>query len=578
LALRRFAGPFVASTVLSLIQPLAPIETAAAPSAVDLLLRSGKLAPDALDRAARSAAEADEPVEAALTKLGLVSERDLAEAFGTALGLPVLTAADLPKNLAIPAASPKFLRHFRVLPIAVADEAVDLAMANPQDDYAAKAMALLAGKPVRRLVATAGDLDAALDRLLDAGGGAEPIGATATGTDDVERLKDLASDAPVIRLVNQLISRAVETRASDIHVEPAADRLLIRYRIDGLMRELDSPPLRLRDAVVSRIKIMARLNIAERRLPQDGRMSFSVRGTEIDFRVATVPTIHGESVVIRILDQGQLSLDFAALGFDEATLERYRAVLDQPHGILLVTGPTGSGKTTTLYASLAALNTPERKIMTIEDPVEYQLDRINQVQVQSQIGLTFARALRAFLRQNPNIVMVGEIRDLETAQIAVQAALTGHMILSTLHTNDAASGITRLLDMGVEDYLLTSTVNGIAAQRLVRKLCLACRQPYEALPGFMQRFAPGIDRPVTLYRAVGCAECGGSGFHGRTTILEILPITDDIRRLILAHAPSGEIQRVAVSQGMRTMHEHGVAKALAGITTIEEALSAVRDA
>jgi general secretion pathway protein E len=570
--------------VLKLIHPAVSIDpdpadaAAPEPTALQILRRTNKLGAEALDRASRSAAETGEPVEAALTKLGLVSERDLAEAFGTALGLPVLAAQDLPRHgLPLPQASPKFLRHFRVLPIALSDGAIDLAMANPLDDYAVKAITLLAGVPIRRFVATAGDIDAALDRLSEAGGTDDPADAPATGGDDVERLKDLASDAPVIRLVNQLIARAVETRASDIHIEPAADRLLIRYRIDGLMRELDSPPLRLRDAVISRVKIMAKLNIAERRLPQDGRMSFSVRGTEIDFRVSTVPTIHGESVVIRILDQGQLSLDFAALGFDEAALLRYRAVLEQPHGILLVTGPTGSGKTTTLYASLAALNTPERKIMTIEDPVEYQLDRVNQVQVQSQIGLTFARALRAFLRQNPNIIMVGEIRDLETAQIAVQAALTGHMILSTLHTNDAASGITRLLDMGVEDYLLTSTVNGIVAQRLVRKLCLACRQPYEALPTFTARFAPGLDRAVTLYRAVGCPDCGGSGFHGRTTILEILPITDAIRRLILDHAPSGEIQRVAVAEGMRTMHEHGVAKVLVGITTIEEALSATRD-
>ena len=571
--------------MLKLIHPadppvVAPAERPAV-TPIELLLEAGKLGADALERARRSAAEAGEPVEAALTKLGLVSERDLAHAFGTALGLRILSVAEFPAGEPpLPQTSRKFLRHFRVVPVALADGVLDLAMANPLDDYAAKAMALLAGISVRRVVATAGDIDAALDRLLEAdtGDAGDPAESSDTGGGDVERLKDLASDAPVIRLVNQLITRAVETRASDIHIEPAADRLLIRYRIDGLMRELDSPPLRLRDAVVSRVKIMARLNIAERRLPQDGRMSFSVRGTEIDFRVSTVPTIHGESVVIRILDQGQLSLDFVALGFDDEALRRYRAVLDQPHGILLVTGPTGSGKTTTLYASLAALNTAERKIMTIEDPVEYQLDRINQVQVQSQIGLTFARALRAFLRQNPNIIMVGEIRDLETAQIAVQAALTGHMILSTLHTNDAASGVTRLLDMGVEDYLLTSTVNGIVAQRLVRKLCLSCRQPYEALPSFTARFAPGLDRPVTLYRAVGCPDCGGSGFHGRTTILEILPITDAIRRLILDHAPSGEIQRVAVAEGMRTMHEHGIAKALAGITAIEEALSATRDA
>jgi general secretion pathway protein E len=556
----------------------ADLATPEPPTAIDLLCRAGRLSLEALERARRSAAEAGEPVETALTKLGLVGERDLAEAFGAVLGLDVLGAAALPQTeLPLPAISEKFLRYFSVLPVALGDGAVDLAMAYPLDDYAVKAVGLFAGLPVRRQVATRGDIDAALDRLFRTAADEQPGGA-AQPDDDVERLKDLASDAPVIRLVNQLIVRAVETGASDLHIEPAADRLIIRLRIDGQMREIEAPPLKLRDAVVSRVKIMAKLNIAERRLPQDGRLSFSVRGAEIDFRVATTPTIHGESVVIRVLDQSRLSLDFAMLGFDDAALERYQALLARPHGILLVTGPTGSGKTTTLYASLAALNTPERKIMTIEDPVEYQLDRINQVQVQSQIGLTFAKALRSFLRQNPNIIMVGEIRDLETAQIAVQAALTGHMILSTLHTNDAASGITRLLDMGVEDYLLTSTVNGIVAQRLVRRLCLACRQPYEALPGFTQRLGLELDRPVTLQRAIGCPQCGGTGYHGRTTILEILTVTDGMRRLILDRAPAVELQRLAVAEGMRSMQQHGLAKALAGITTIEEVLSAAREA
>jgi general secretion pathway protein E len=570
-------GPLM-SAVPSTQSAGAAISTPEPPTAIDLLCRTGRLSLEALERARRSAVEAGEPVETALTKLGLVGERDLAEAFGAALGLSVLGAAALPQTeLPLPAISEKFLRYFRVLPVAMGAGAVDLAMAFPLDEYAVKAVGLFAGLPIRRLVATQGDIDAALDRLFRAVED-EPSSIAAEPDDDVERLRDLASDAPVIRLVNQLIVRAVETGASDLHIEPAVDRLIIRLRIDGQMREIEAPPLKLRDAVVSRVKIMAKLNIAERRLPQDGRLSFSVRGAEIDFRVATTPTIHGESVVIRVLDQSRLSLDFDVLGFDAMALDRYQALLAQPHGILLVTGPTGSGKTTTLYASLAALNTPERKIMTIEDPVEYQLDRINQVQVQSQIGLTFARALRSFLRQNPNIIMVGEIRDLETAQIAVQAALTGHMILSTLHTNDAATGITRLLDMGVEDYLLTSTVNGIVAQRLVRRLCLACRQPYEALPGFTQRLGLTLDRAVTLHRAVGCPDCGGTGYQGRTTIIEILAVTDGLRRLILDHAPATELQRLAIAEGMRSMQQHGLAKALAGITTIEEVLSAAREA
>ena len=351
----------------------------------------------------------------------------------------------------------------------------------------------------------------------------------------------------------------------------------MRTRIDGVMREIEPPPLRLRDAVVSRLKIMAQLDIAERRLPQDGRMALTVRGTRVDFRVSTVPTIHGESVVIRVLDREQVALDFAVLGFDEAALAVWRRLLGLPHGILLVTGPTGSGKTTTLYASLAALNAPERKIMTIEDPVEYQLDRVIQVQVQPAIALTFARALRAFLRQNPNIVMVGEIRDLETAQIAVQAALTGHLILSTLHTNDAASGITRLLDMGVESYLLISTVNAIMAQRLVRTLCPACREPYSAPAAVVASLGLPAEPPVTLYRPVGCPACEGSGYRGRTTILEILPLSEPIRALVLQRAPAAAIQAQAVAEGMRTLFGHGVAKARAGITTLEEVLRVTRE-
>jgi general secretion pathway protein E len=554
--------------------PLDLVAASDALSAADWLVRQGTVSPEAYARATRVAAEAGEPVEATLTKLGLVSDRDLAHAFGVTQGLELVGLPDLPQSLdGLLGLSPRFLRLFHVLPVA-REGSVVLAMADPTDAYAAQAVSLFLGASLSRLVATAADIDAALDRIEARAGTGEQVSEVAGG-DDVERLKDLASDAPVVRLVNQIITRAVESRVSDIHIEPAIDRLIVRYRIDGLMREVEAPSLRLRDAVISRVKIMAKLNIAERRLPQDGRMGMSVRGTEIDFRVSTVPTIHGESVVIRILDQDHVALDFATLGFDEAALTVYRPILERPHGILLVTGPTGSGKTTTLYASLATLNTETRKIMTIEDPVEYQIERINQVQVQSQIGLTFARALRAFLRQNPNIVMVGEIRDLETAEVAVQAALTGHMILSTLHTNDAASGITRLLDMGVEDYLLISTVNAIMAQRLVRTLCPACREAYEASPEVAAVL--GLEFPVTLYRPIGCPACEGSGFRGRTTILEILPMTETIRKLVLTRAPSGEIEAAAIRDGMRTMHRHGLEKAKAGITTVDEVLRVTRE-
>jgi general secretion pathway protein E len=355
----------------------------------------------------------------------------------------------------------------------------------------------------------------------------------------------------------------------------------VRYRIDGMLREVEPPPGRFRAAIVSRIKIMARLNIAERRLPQDGRIKLAVRGTPIDLRIATVPTMHGECVVLRLLNREGVRLDFAALGLGGRNLEVYLDALERPHGILLVTGPTGSGKTTTLYASLVRLNTPERKILTVEDPVEYQLDGINQIQVKQSIGLGFPNVLRSLLRHDPDIIMVGEIRDVETAEIAVQAALTGHLVLSTLHTNNAVSSITRLLDMGVQDYLLTSTVTGVAAQRLVRTLCPHCREPYPALPELvkqlgLQRFTGTAE--ISLCRPRGCDECLGTGYFGRTTIFETLIMSDAIRRLVLRHAESGELQRAAVEEGMRTMYEDGMIKALAGDTTIEEVLKVTREA
>jgi len=553
---------------------------------ISFLMASGKLSADALARAQRLVAETGEALAVTLTRLGLVSESDMAEAFTETLHLPRLDADALSVNeLPLPGLSLDFLRQSRVLPLPPNDGEVPLAMADPSDDAAAEAVALFAGCPVRRMVALPTDIEAALDRLLQqqskADGaedfGADDIGLRSLGGSDLERLNEAASDAPVIRLVNNLLGRAVDERGSDLHLEPTPDGLTVRLRVDGRLRALTpAVPARLRDAVVSRIKLMAGLDIAERRLPQDGRIAHSVRGQEVDFRVATAPTAHGETVVVRVLDRTQIRLDFTALGFDEIAMAALRPVLAAPHGLFLVTGPTGSGKTTTLYAALAALNTPDQKVMTIEDPVEYQLAGVQQVQVQPGIGLTFARALRSFLRHNPNIVMVGEIRDLETAQIAVQVALTGHLVLATLHTNDAASGVTRLIDMGVEDYLIASICNAILAQRLIRTICSNCRQPYDVTAGYASRLGLSCDGPVTLYRGMGCTACGGSGYKGRTTILEILPVTDKIRDLVLRRASAAEIAREAVGEGMRSMHAHGMQKALVGETTIDEVLAATR--
>ena len=553
-----------------------------------LLIERGKLNAADLDRARRVQQETPERINVILTQLGLVSERDMAEALALYLDLPLVTAADYPTQAILEdQISTKFLKEYRIIPLADTAEGLVLAIADPLDAYAVNAMRLLTGKPVLPRVGVPAEIEAAFERLYGTSKASienifeEVTGEEDEGTnEDIERLKDLASEAPVIRMVNLLISRAVEMRASDIHIEPFERKLKVRYRIDGVLREVDAPPSRLRAAVISRVKLMAKLNIAETRLPQDGRIRLVIRGKEIDLRVSTVPSMHGESVVLRVLDKGSVALDFPLLGFEKQVLKSYLDLLDRPHGILLVTGPTGSGKTTTLYTSLLRLNTGERKILTVEDPIEYQLEGINQVQVKPQIGLGFANVLRSFLRQDPDVIMIGEIRDLETAEIAVQAALTGHKVLSTLHANDAATTITRLLDMGVDDYLLTSTVNGVVAQRLVRTLCGDCREPRPVLPEMAEQLQLGrvtSSDPITLYHATGCERCNGTGYMGRTGLLELLVLSDPIRRLILQRAEAHEIKRAAVEAGMRTMYQDGVYKVLAGTTTLEEVLRVTRD-
>jgi len=549
----------------------------------ELLVERGKLSENNLLRARRVEETSGEALDTILLKLGLISERDLSEAFAVQCDLPLVKANEYPDMpLLEDALSARFLKEAKAIPIREDPQSIVLAMANPMDIYTISAVQLATGKQVLPRVGIPSDLETAYERLY--GGGKSAMGQIVesidmvdnlTEADDIEHLKDLASEAPVIRLVNLMISRAVDGRASDIHIEPFENRLKVRYRIDGVMREVESPPARLSAAVISRVKIMAKLNIAERRLPQDGRIQLRVQGKEIDLRVSTVPTMHGESVVMRILDKASVVLDFSVLGFSPATLRRFLDVLALPHGILLVTGPTGSGKTTTLYTALQRINTPERKILTVEDPVEYQLEGVNQIQVKPQIDLTFANALRAIVRQDPDVIMIGEMRDLETARIAVQSALTGHLVLSTIHTNDAAGSITRLLDMGVEDYLLTSTVNGVLAQRLVRLLCTHCRQAYPVLPEVveelqLQRFTDA--RPIQLFKPVGCEQCAGVGYLGRAAIMEFLIMTDTVRRLVLKHADATELQAAAQAQGMDTMYEDGLRKAVAGITTVEEVL------
>jgi general secretion pathway protein E len=554
------------------------------------LVETERLDRRGLERAQRLVVDSRESLLQVLAKLGLVAERDLAEAIGHVLELPLAGPKDYPERpLLEDKLSLRFLRESRLLPIADTPDGLVVAMADPLDRYAEEAIGLVVGRKVQRWVAVPAELEAALDRLYGGdsseapqeGDAADVTGEFDSLDNDVERLRDLASEAPVIRLVNQIVSRAVEARASDIHLEPSENGLKVRFRVDGLLRDIELLPARLRPAVISRVKIMARLNIAERRLPQDGRIKLAVRGTPLDLRVAVTPSLHGEAAVLRILHRESVALEFAALGIGGANLAALLRILERPHGIILVTGPTGSGKTTTLYAALSRLNTPERKILTVEDPIEYQLEGITQIQVQPSIGLDFANVLRSLLRHDPDVMMVGEIRDRETAEIAVQAALTGHLVLSTLHTNSAAGSIARLIDMGVPEYLLASTLTGAMGQRLVRTLCPDCREPFEALPELAREL--GLDRlgghsgPVRLWRPRGCESCHGTGYRGRTTISEVLVSNDGLRRLILKRADARELHQAAGAEGMVEMFADGAAKATAGLTTIEEVLKSTRD-
>ena len=555
----------------------------------EILVERGKLDASDLERALR-VRELDkrESIGTILIRGGLVAERDVVEAMSVYLNMPVLSLADYPELPVLEErVTVKFIKQAKALPLHEDDEHLVLAMVDPLDEYVLNAFRLVTRRKVTARLAVPSELEDAFERLYGSGKSSmdQIVGEAETRDDegageDLQQLKELASEAPIIRLVSLIISHALAARASDIHIEPFENRLIVRYRVDGVMHEVESPPRRFSAAVISRIKIMASLDIAERRLPQDGRIKLRIQGKEIDLRVSTVPIMHGESVVMRILDKSGTALDFVTLGFDPDVLARFLDVLMQPHGIVLVTGPTGSGKTTTLYTALDRLNNPDLKILTVEDPVEYQMEGINQIQVKPQIGLTFANALRSIVRQDPDVIMIGEIRDLETAQIAVQAALTGHMVLSTLHTNDAASTVNRLLDMGMDDYLLTSTVNGILAQRLVRTLCIHCRQPHQALPEVIEEMQ--LNRytqsdPVILFRPVGCGECGGTGYTGRISIVELLVMSDSIRSLIMRHVTSGEIRQQAISEGMQTMYENGLSKTVTGVTTIEEVLRVTRE-
>jgi general secretion pathway protein E len=550
----------------------------------EYFVRSGRLTAEGIARAREVQAPGDR-LPALLLRLGMVSEREMSEAQSVLTGVPIVGVDDYP---ALPLfddrLSAKFLREARALPIQIVEEGAVVAMAFPDDEFTRQALSLAMGVAVLPRVGVSSEVEAAINRLYSgAGAAAEPSGgmrAFDARMDDVDHLRDLASEAPVIRLVNTLLQRAMAARASDIHIEPFERKMQVRFRVDGVLAEAETTPVQSAAAVISRIKIMARMNIAERRLPQDGRIQLQLQGRDVDIRVSSVPTLFGESVVLRILDRQNLVLDFEKLGFEGASLRHLTTALAEPHGILLVTGPTGSGKTTTLYTALHKLNSVERKVFTVEDPIEYQLEGINQLQVNPQIDLTFASALRAILRQDPDVIMIGEMRDTETARIAVQASLTGHLVLSTLHTNDAGGSVARLLDMGVEDYLLGSTLRGVIAQRLVRVLCRACRQPLPVAADLGARLGLGTSVPgdATLFAPRGCSECRQTGYRGRMSVLEFLVVDDRMRQLIKQRADAQAMQQAAIAGGMRTMYQDGILKACRGLTSIEEVLRVSRGA
>jgi type IV pilus assembly protein PilB len=513
-----------------------------------------------------------------LIELGMVSEGALTAILAQQIGMKYVDLGNY--QVDISAASlidAETARKYTVIPIAFNDGKLVVAMADPSNVFALDDIRIMTGMEVEAVVSTKDDIVGAINRYCRSDTGMD-ISDTVEGMEELEEheTEAAADDAPIVRYVNLLITEGVEERASDIHIEPMENDVRIRYRIDGVLHEIRRSPKKLHPGVVARIKVMADMNIAEKRLPQDGRTAIDVRGRPIDLRVATLPTIHGEKVVLRILDKGASLMSLEELGFSPESLEIYRKSFTKPYGTILVTGPTGSGKTTTLYATLNVLNTMEKNIITVEDPVEYRLPLINQVQVHYKAGLTFAAALRSILRCDPDIVMIGEIRDPESAQIAIESALTGHLVLSTLHTNDAPSALTRLLEMGIEPFLIASAVDCVSAQRLARRLCERCKEPYKPDPQFLEKIEfPTDDEEITFYRAVGCPACNNTGFKGRIGLYEVLRVSERIEKLVSRNAPHVEIAQAAREEGMKTLREDGFIKVKQGVTSLEEVMRVI---
>ncbi len=553
----------------------------------ELFLNNGLIDEEVLAAALEEQAETGEKLGERLVRLGCISEKDMLSVLSTQLKTPCISSDDYPKTPPALKIQPslKFMSHYMVVPVKVCDGILTMATADPLNQFPAEALAFATGLEVQAVISSETDIlhameayygegPVTMDKIIEEIDEKDPSGAL--DIDDVEQLKDMALEAPVINLVNMLIRNALERKASDIHIEPYEGTIHIRYRVDGIMYDVESMPKRLHPAISSRIKIMSKLNIAERRLPQDGRIKLRLNGKGVDIRVSVIPTLHGESIVMRLLDpEGIMSLE--SLGFSEAKKQAFSGMINQPHGIVLVTGPTGSGKSTTLYAALSTIDISSKKVITIEDPVEYKLEGINQIQVKPKIGLTFSNGLRSIVRQDPDVVLVGEIRDTETADIAIHSALTGHTILSTLHTNDAPGAITRLIDMGVEGFLISSSLLGVLAQRLVRVICPRCKVKFIPEKEVRERIAEELKRvkeikaeDVVTYRGKGCKNCNNSGYSGRTGLFELMMVGDDIKRLIAEKCSSDKIRNMAMESGMLTLREDGWDKVIKGITSIEE--------
>ncbi|MFH0925497.1 MAG: type II secretion system ATPase GspE [bacterium] len=524
-----------------------------------------------------------------LVDMGVLSEEEMCKILSHQLGLPFLSSIDFPQSINYDLKwSTPYMRQYKFFPFELVEGVLTIAMADPLDLLTIDDIRLFSKAKIKICISTESDIMEAVEKQFGEGSttmerivgdiGDDDVDLAELNEDaDIDHLRDMAHEAPVIKLVNLVIAKAIDEGASDIHIEPYEDKLKIRYRIDGVLYDTESPPKKFQAAVISRIKIMAEMNIAERRLPQDGRIRSRVAGKKVDLRVSTLPTLHGESVVMRILDRSSVMITLDELGFPVSCRGQFEALIKKPHGIILVTGPTGSGKTTTLYGALDKINTPDKKIITVEDPVEYQLSGINQIQVKAKIGLTFSSGLRSIVRQDPDIMMVGEIRDLETAEIAIQSALTGHLVFSTLHTNDAPGGITRLLDMGVESYLAASCLEGILAQRLVRHVCPHCKKPFKPDARTVRLMNLKADEEITFYKGEGCPECKFTGYKGRSGIFELLIITEEIKSLILRKATASQIKQLAVQKGMVSLREDGWAKVKAGKTSLDEVLRVTQE-